>query len=186
MKDIKTILYKVLFLISFLILLFIVVSKLYVILNHNNQIINRKVYFHNTDLYDIYDDNPVNLSDLLVDKKKIIVLLDANCPLCVFECYNWIDFSKKIKSNCYSIVFIITADRKEQFTDNFNGKIDNAFYLWDKNHKFIEFNKFLINDSFTQVFLLNRENKIIINGSPIYSKLTEKEYIKNIKGELED
>ncbi|MCD6579638.1 hypothetical protein J7L48_09175, partial [bacterium] len=95
--------------------------------------------------------------------------------------YNWIDFNKKIKSNCYIIIFIITADRSENFTDNFQGRINNAFYLWDKKNKFIENNKFLINGSSTQVFLLNQDNKIIIKGTPLYSKYTEEKYMENIK-----
>lgn len=134
-------------------------------------------------VFAIKDTIPVILKkDPLNPKKlKIITLIPANCEKCIFDVYAWCSFLDSInKSSSVDFIPIFKTSDPNQFVKLYLPILPYGIepYL-DSYNKFLTKYR-LPNDLRFRTFLLDKNNKIILLGNPIYSSNIKSLYIKKI------
>ncbi len=145
----------------------------------NSKIIGETIIYPDS-LINIYNYRVVNTNRLISSSKKVVVDVNGNCPICIFEIYNWVDFQEEINKEDVFFIFIISATNPEQFINSFKGTLHNSIFVWDKYDQFLFKNNFLENIPNHDIFLLDSCNNIILFGSPFYSKRIKRKYLKEL------
>jgi len=104
-----------------------------------------------------------------------------NCPICIQEIYAWESTVKTNKNFHFTNLLFILVGEDNDFT-NFH-LVDNHKFnfpiFWDKNNDFVKNNNMNFID-FKHTILPDKDNKIVLLGSPINNNKMMKMYNKII------
>lgn len=117
---------------------------------------------------------------------KIITYIDSiGCMSCKLGLSQWQDFAVNVDSifpNTVHFQFVFQPYKLNEIRLLLKRERFNHSVYIDKNNKFNKLNKFPSNMNF-QTFLLDRNNRVIAIGNPIYNPKVKELYLKIIKGE---
>lgn len=119
-----------------------------------------------------------NCYELLEAKYKLITYFDTvNCTGCQAHLYDWKLFIRETQaiSSEISFIFIVHSQDYNEFV---NLQKKNRFYypvFYDPNGKFNELNHLSQNKNY-HTFLLNKNNRIIAIGNPLFNTTLKKHY----------
>lgn len=151
--------------------------------------IGKKIYF-SEELKLLEDRNLYSLDcfkEISVSKNKIISIIDASCSKCILGQLNKIDslFAGIVNGDSNTeLVFVLNVDDndfKSFMVALYPLIISNAPILCDNYFRFETENDILTPNLSERTFLINRENKIILVGNPLFYPDIIEEYKKKIK-----
>ena len=130
--------------------------------------------------------NKDQVNNLYLSGIKIVTYVDGQCHTCTEAFNEWEDLIKMAKNNKeLSIYFYVKTNNTKDFKEYYYSEsIFDYPIIIDKNDNFIKKNG-LQGFEEPRTFLLNKENKIILVGNPIYGsklmKLYKEQIIKRLK-----
>lgn len=106
------------------------------------------------------------------NKAKIISIIDGNCVKCIVMQMNKIDsiFNSIMHNKSQSLIFVLNVNKEDSifFMRNLQPIIDvKNTILWDNAFNFEFQNELLSYDLNDRIFMVNKENKIILVGNPL-------------------
>lgn len=112
-------------------------------------------------------------------KYKTLVLLNTQCATCLVTLKRWVNSMENEIFNDKTIIFLSYGEYNEYFDINFSeitAQVGNINYHQDLSNQFIYENKLELYS--LEVFLLDRENKVLLIGDPTKDSLIESFYRK--------
>ena len=143
-----------------------------------------------SDRLSILDDSQFKNINLLrpeiVNKKKIVSIIDGTCMSCVINQLNKVDSTfKTILTDDQSVmIFILNVNKADSsyFMLNLQPSIKAAgVILWDNNYNFERENKLFTSNSFLRTFMTNEKDKIVLVGNPVMNPDIISEYQAKLK-----
>ncbi|MFC5683651.1 hypothetical protein ACYE2N_00780 [Flavobacterium sp. MAHUQ-51] len=110
---------------------------------------------------------------------KIVTYIDGGCGSCLYNLEKWKELMKapELKNVCF--LFYIKVYEKKQVSELIS-EIDFTYpIIADLSNQFYEVNR-LKSDKNYQTFLVDKENKIVLVGNPLYSRKIMKLYFETI------
>ncbi len=113
---------------------------------------------------------PDSLVNLLGDEQntglRIVSYINGNCPKCLFDLKKWMEMKAKYQ---LKLIFVINTEDKVRL-DYFIKKEDlQISYFLDSTNSFILSNE-LPSNPLLQTFLLDKNDKILLMGNPLYNR----------------
>lgn len=124
----------------------------------------------------------------IINKKKIVSIVDGVCMKCVINDLNQADsiFQKITKDNILAqTIYVLNVPPSDSayFKRHIEPHIDvNGLVLWDEGYTFENTNELLTADRNLRTFLLDENNNIKFFGHPLYNPTLIEKY----KNELND
>lgn len=152
-------------------------------------LIHRYVYF--PDSIHVYRNTKINVyksEEYLSSPFKLFVYIDGDCSCSIMQFDKWMTYIEEIYSNNKNvlIIFIVSTIRPSVTINPLTIKQSKANFLiiWDKDHYISSKNR-LPNDPNYRTFLLDKENKILLYGCPIFNEKIKEFYDLKIKGQVQ-
>ena len=147
-----------------------------------------------TEDYSFYNPDSVNINafqnSLKEEKYKVFTLINASCSTCVEQINEWQRLSLEFKK--YNVPIALICFSKDNFEllkflyESGSLKKFNTPLILDLNQKFLNTNKFLIEEKHFSAALVNHENEIILIGNPIFSQGIKKMYQEELQKYLKE
>jgi hypothetical protein len=125
---------------------------------------------------------PVQTNPLNSENLKILTLVSGECISCIETLNKWNLFIDSVKniSEIKLVVIIMTPD-VDQFINNFYSLIPEGMTLYiDAEFNFLKSYK-MPDDFMLRTFLLDKSNKVLLIGNPVYRNEIKKLYLNEIK-----
>lgn len=156
-------------------------EDLYTILQ---QWVNREILFPNNIIFSIQGRDTVNYP--IGDSFKILMYIDSTgCTSCRLKLSNWKRFMSEVDSLSNSqqvqFLFFFTPKRKDKMQHILSFNEFNHPICVDENDSINLLNHFSSNALY-QTFLLDKKNKVLAMGNPIYSSKVKELYMNIISG----
>lgn len=122
--------------------------------------------------------NNVNLPDSKLEGSYILTYLQMNCPGCIKDIYNWVNFTNRFEElRKTNIVFILTGEPSE-FTYHHltNNKSIKFPIFWDQNNAFLNTNGLMVLE-FEKTIFVGEDSTILLMGNPLYDGKMLKKYL---------
>jgi hypothetical protein len=145
---------------------------------------NKEIVFPQNTVFTIYAEDTADYK-IPESEYKVVVYTDSmSCAGCTLQGAMWKDFIRYIDSatdNSVPFLFFFNPKRENDLADVLKFAELDIPVCMDINDEFNKLNKFP-NDLRFKTFLLNRQNRVVIVGNPIYNQTLEDLYIKQITG----
>ena len=136
-----------------------------------------------------YESNDILLLDSLFENSSLMIFTtprEKACASCFFsvlkEVHSLIDSCNTDKVNC--IVF--TPEHYDEYCDlKIKMEADHIFFINDYNDSYTKDNKLSKYTADYRTFLVDKERKILLVGSPLFNQRVKELYEKEIKAVLE-
>lgn len=120
-------------------------------------------------------------------KAKIVSIVDGNCMKCIINQLNYIDslFNNILNDSDNLLIFVLNVSSSDSayFMRNLEPAIKvKGTILWDNNYNFEKENKLFSPDENLRTFMVNKENKIVMYGNPVFNPDIIYEYKKYLDG----
>lgn len=154
--------------------------------NGLDSLINKKIFFpnHLTVLKDHQFYPSGDFYSSIKNKFKIVSIFDAECGTCIIN-LNRMDsiFHRHDMGTGVELIFILNVSDSVYFKKLLSPLLKaKSVVLWDaKDHSFERTNNILLPDNNLRTFMINRENRIILIGNPLFQKGMEQKYWDKLK-----
>ncbi|MFV0505960.1 MAG: hypothetical protein ACK5L5_04510 [Bacteroidales bacterium] len=129
-------------------------------------------------------------SDLLNSEYKIYSRIDASCGTCIGHINSWNELVPEFNKHKVPIILICTSDDDFELIKHFyeTGEILDFGYPFflDKKNEFVQSNSFMLNDKGFETVLTDKNDNILLLGSPIQSKSMHDLYLQEIQKRLKE
>ena len=150
--------------------------------DENNEWLGRKIIVPDGVVCKILEQE-VPCADLWDKPYKVLTYVDSiGCSSCQIGMYQWKSFIDSFTAQQFdvSFVFVVHSSDFDGFVSDVRFYEFNYFIFYDYENRFDKVNNFM--SSYHRTFLLDKDNKVLLTGSPIHNpKLLEqyKEHFNN-------
>ena len=144
----------------------------------------KKFKFPEQAIFTIHATDTVDYTIPTTVNYKVVIYADSiGCMDCKLDLYKWKEFIAYIDSlsnNSISFLFFLQPKERIEMEYLLKGYDFNLPICIDMNNQLSKLNHLHV-DSIPQVFLLNRENQVILTGNPISNQEIHNSFLKVIR-----